>query len=366
MQEIQYKTFSLKTHKKNWYFKSPNLCQFELTFRCGLHCKHCYTDCYNKPDFIKDELDTKKIKLILDKVYGAGVIWLCFTGGDALTRKDFLDIYAYAKNKGFIISIFTNAYSMTKETADYFGKSPPFVLEITLNAVTKKKYEQISQVKGSFEKVMDGVKMIMQRKLTLKIKTQVTKDNLEELPKIKKFVEDLGLNFNPSPFLHARLDKNLGPCSLRIKPEEVAGLDKRLFNTSNKLFNDDCRLILNSKNQSPKTNHRTPNVTHQKPNTNLFSCAIGGGDGIHIDPYGNLVPCICIRESKINLLKESVEQARNRILSWVRSKTFPINSKCEACLIKDDCRLCPGKALLDTGSLGEPVEWFCELAKVCQ
>lgn len=108
MEEIQYKTFSLNTHKKNWQINNPNVCQFELTFKCGLHCKYCYTDCYNKPDYSKDELSTKEIKLILNKVYDAGVIRLCFTGGDPLARKDFLDIYAYAKIKGFIITIFTN------------------------------------------------------------------------------------------------------------------------------------------------------------------------------------------------------------------------------------------------------------------
>ncbi|MFQ5868041.1 MAG: radical SAM protein, partial [bacterium] len=87
MREIQYKTFSLRTHKKNWLLKRPNVCQFELTFGCNLHCKHCYTDCYNKPDCLKKELKTGEVKFILDKVYKAGVIWLCFTGGDPLTRK---------------------------------------------------------------------------------------------------------------------------------------------------------------------------------------------------------------------------------------------------------------------------------------
>jgi MoaA/NifB/PqqE/SkfB family radical SAM enzyme len=329
MKETQYRSFSLRTHKKNWRINSPNVCQFELTFKCSLHCRHCYADCYNKPDFIKDELDTKKIKLILDKVYSAGAIWLCLTGGDPLARKDFLEIYSYAKNKGFIVTLFTNAYSMTEEIADYLEKSPPFVIEITLNAVMKKTFEDISQVKGSFGKVMEGIKMITSRKLPLKIKTQVTKDNLEGLPGIKDFVEDLGLNFKPSPILHARLDKNLSPCSLRIKPEEAVELGKRLLDTGDKLADDDCRLMPITENRPPKTGHQLLNASHhapsaknQKPDTHLFSCAISGGDMVYIDPYGNLVPCICIRKPKINLCRESIKEARRNILTWVRSRTF--------------------------------------------
>jgi len=198
MKETQYIRFSAKTHTKNWQMRCPSVCEFELTFKCGLHCRHCYTDCYNKPGLIKDELDTKKIKSILDKVHAAGVIWLCFTGGDPLTRKDFPEIYAYAKNKGFIVTLFTNACSMTEEIADALKKSPPFVIEITLNAVTRDRYELISRVKGSFERAMDGIRMITERGLPLKIKTLVTRDNLEDVPRIKKYVERLGLDFKPS------------------------------------------------------------------------------------------------------------------------------------------------------------------------
>lgn len=374
MREIQYKAFSWRTHKKNWHLKSPNVCQFELTFRCGLHCKHCYTDCYNTlshsdpdlergeregeesqkrffvagaPQNDRGELNTAQVKFILDKVFNAGVIWLCFTGGDPLTRKDFLEIYAYAKNKGFIITVFTNAYSMTEEIADHLEKSPPFVIEITLNAVTQGLYEKISRVKGSFKKAMAGIELITQRKLPLKIKTQVIKDNFDELGKIKEFVENLGQDFRPSVFLQARLDGNLMPSDLRISAQEVLSLSGR-----NGAIKDDCGLL------SP--------TSASRPANNLFQCAIGGGDGAHIDPYGNLFPCICIREPKINLLKASFEQARNSILSWVRGKTFTIDSKCKICGIRNNCGICPGKALLETGSLEKPVEWFCELAKAYQ
>jgi len=349
MQEIQYKTFSLKTHKKNWHLKSPNVCQFELTFQCGLRCKHCYTDCYNQPGLARNELSTKEVKLILDKIHRAGAVWLCFTGGDPLTREDFPEIYAYAKNKGFIITVFTNAYSLTAAIADYFKKSPPFAVEITLNAATQELYEKISRVKGSFAKAMAGIKLIIQRKLPVKIKTQVLKDNFKELGKIKEFVENLGLDYTPNVFLHSRLDGNLTPAGLRISAQEVLSLNGR-----KERIKDDCGLLARP--------------LASRPANNLFLCAIGGGDGMHIDPYGNLFPCICIREPKVNLLKENVKEARGNILGWVRNKNFTINSnsKCKTCALKNNCASCPGKALLETGSLEKPVEWFCELAKARQ
>lgn len=359
MKEIQYKTFSLKVHEKNWRLKKPNVCQFELTFKCGIRCKHCYTDCYNKPGYVKKELTTQQVKFLLDEMYNAGVIWLCFTGGDPLTRKDFLEIYSYAKDKGFIITIFTNGCSMTKKIADYLKERPPFVIEMTLNAITKKIYEDISQVKGSFEKVMDGIKLITRSKLPLKIKTQVMRVNLEELPKIKGFVENLGLKYRPSVFLHARLNKDLAPCSLRISSREVL----RLSGDSDiDLKKEECLSVEPVRPVNPLTQSNGQNGLDE-PNNYLFNCAIGGGDGISIDPFGNLIPCVCIREPKVNLLEENIEQARKIVLDWVRGRVFITDSECKNCSIRDSCYNCPGKALLETGSLEGPVEWFCELAK---
>ena len=340
MREIQYKSFSLKTHNKNSRLGNPNVCQFELTFGCNLHCKHCYIDCYNKLDYLNKELKTGEVKLILDKVYQTGVIWLCFTGGDPLTRSDFLDIYSYAKDKGFIITIFTNGYSMTGEIVKYFKKRPPFVIEMTLNAVTEDLYEKISQMNGSFTKVMQGISLILKENLPLKIKTQITRDNLEELPRIKKFVKGSGLKFRPNSALHARLNGNTTPCNLRISPHEVLNLNGRV-----------------------KTGYLNELNKLNKPNNFLFHCAVGGGDGINIDPYGNIFLCNSIRKPAFNLLKVDIEYASYKLLPLVRNRKFATNSKCKDCSLRKFCRWCPGKAYLEMGDEEAPIPYYCEIAK---
>jgi len=398
MNEIKYKNFSFRAHKKNLRKNKPNVCQFELTFGCGLHCKHCYSDCYNTARYIKRELNTKKVKFILDKVYDQGILWLCFTGGDPLTRGDFLELYAYAKDKGFIVTIFTNGYSMNKRIVSYLRDGPPFVIEITLNAVTEDLYERISRVKGSFSKVMDGIDLILKAKLPLKIKTQITKDNIEQLPKIKQFIENLGLRFRPSVFLHSRLNGDLTPTDLRISPQEILSL-----NGNKRSSMDDCELLSKTENgstdspslerirllsvfdperdrrvepsrgsmnspclESCRVKSRQAQSRDRKPKTELFRCAIGGRDGIYIDPYGNIFPCSCIRKPRVNLLKEDIEEAHKKILHWVRTRHFTRNSECEECSIRSICYSCPGKALLETGDLEGISDWFCDLAHLMQ
>ena len=320
-----------------------SVCQFELTFGCQLHCRHCYTDCYNKSVYLKKELATDEVKYILDKMQRVGVIWLCFTGGDPLIRPDFLDIYSYAKQKGFIITVFTNGYSMSRRIVRYFSKKPPFVIEITLNSVTERSYENISQLQCSFSKVMDNIKVIMKENIPFKIKTQITKDNLEELPKIKNFVEGLGLKFYPSHILYPRLNGDLEPCNLRIAAQDVASLYR-----------------LNSTDWEKMTS-KVRNYT-----CCLFPCTIDGGDGINVDPYGNIFLCSLIREPNFNLLTTEIDYARSALLSYVRNRNFVSNSRCRTCISKELCGWCPGKAYAEKGSFEEPIEYYCKLAGMAE
>ena len=100
--------------------------QIELTHRCNLNCVHCY--CKGSEDVARNmshaarlasstenrELTTQEWKEILDEIHRKGCLWLCFTGGEPLIRDDFLEIYSYAKEKGFIITINTNGLLLTE------------------------------------------------------------------------------------------------------------------------------------------------------------------------------------------------------------------------------------------------------------
>lgn len=343
MKEIKYKNFSFNRHSKNLKKDIASVCQFELTFGCDLHCRHCYTDCYNKSTYLKKELTVGQIKYILDKIQRAGVIWLCLTGGDPLIRPDFLDIYSYAKEKGFIITVFTNGYSLTRQMIRSFKEKSPFVLEITVNSVTERSYEDISQVQGSFSKVMKNIEIILKENIPLKIKTQITRDNLEEVPKIKNFVEGLGLEFSPSHILYPRLNGDLKPCDLRITAQEALDLYGR------------------GESGQQKATDKT-----RDPVCRLFPCAIDGGDGINVDPYGNMFLCTLIREPNFNLLKTEVDHARRELLSQVRDRSFISDSRCRRCGYRQSCTWCPGKAYAEKGSFEEPIEYYCELAGMAE
>ncbi len=339
MKEIAYKTFSLKTHQKNLHFDKPSVCQFELTFRCPLHCRHCYTDCYNQAAYFKKELNTKQAKIILDKIHKAGVLWLCLTGGDPLARSDFSKIYLYAKEKGFMVTLFTSGFYLGPETIGVLKKSPPFVVEITLNAVSEELYEKIAQTKGSFSRVMKGIHLLLENRIPLKLKTMVTKDNFAQLPKIEEFVKRLGLEFQPDPIINPRLSGDITPCDLRVPPEELFALNK-------------------------ETREREGGQESRRCENPFYPCAIDGGSGFFVDPQGNLISCCLNRYHKINLLEIDVELAREESLSALRSKKFLRQAPCKSCELLSSCFWCPSRAYLEKADSEAPIEYYCRLAEL--
>lgn len=83
------------------------------------------------------ELTYKEHCRILDEVSAAGCLQVCFTGGEMFIRKDFLDIYTYAKRKGMLVTLFTNGTLSTPQITDYLVNWRPFSIEITLYGHSK-------------------------------------------------------------------------------------------------------------------------------------------------------------------------------------------------------------------------------------
>src|SRR3989442_3004005 len=222
---IEYKDFSLSVHTQAAEQNKLVNAQIELTYGCNLHCVHCCTDCYNRPDLIKQEMSYQEVIHILDQLYEQGCLWVCFTGGEIFVRKDFLDIYAYAKQKGFLITLFTNGTLITERIADYLKEHPPFSIEISCHAATEETFDQITQVKGSFQRFLKGMRLLVERGLPIKIKTNAMQLNKHELGQIKAFVEGLGTDFRLSSSIYPRLNGDLTPIMHRLSPEDIVELE---------------------------------------------------------------------------------------------------------------------------------------------
>ncbi len=345
----EYGDFSQDLHAEAGH--KPIVAQMELTCRCPLHCRHCYTDCFNNKESAGKELSTSQVKKIMDKCKRGGVVWFCLTGGDPMVRKDFGELYLYSKKLGFITSVFSSLVALNEDILEIFRTSPPFNVETTLNAATPEKYKEITRT-DLFKKHIASLKKLLKNKVPVRAKTQVTKQNISQIKKIKKLVESSGLDFRPSTMLHARLDHGLGTCSLRLDPQNAVSIN-RIYG----YFDDEESIRAGEKVDIKK-------MIGKPTDDKLLSCA-AGGHAFWINPQGKMLICGNLRMFDYDLLKKgnTVKKGFYALNKKVHSLRFKTKSICRFCKYRLICKWCPGRAFLETGSLEKPIDYFCRLTE---
>ena len=348
MKEISSEHFYGRLHNKKEYY--PWSGQIELTYRCNLNCIHCYCEGLEKKD---KELNTHQWKEILSEIYKEGCVYLTFTGGEPLIREDFLDLYSYAKEKGFIISLFTNGQGFTEEIIDYLAKSTPYSIEITLNGITKDTYEAITQIEDSYLKVIKTVKRLKEKRLPLILKANCLKQNKHEVAKIKVFTEKLlgkpsenKHYFRYGTMIYPRLNGDKTPCDHRLSFEE----------------------LLEVKRQDPDIWQEFQKGLHsdfpdfKRDRTFLYRCN-SWMTQFFINPYGRLKFCQFTEKFSVDLKTTSFKEGFYKVFPKVLKEQFKTDSKCRDCGLRPICYHCPARAYLETGDEETPVEYYCTLAR---
>src|SRR5271169_3843376 len=258
----------------------PMEVSIELTHRCPLDCQHCYN---NLPMADKtarhSELTLDEYKRLLDEIAAAGTFWVLFTGGEIFARADFLDIYAYAKSKGFLITLFTNGTMVTERIANYLAEYRPFAIEITLYGATRETYEALTQIPGSYDRCMRGIRLLLDRKLPLKLKTVPTTTNRHEVFEMKRLAEEeFGVEFKFDSLINPRIDCSQSPLAVRLSPEQAVELD-----FAEPKRKADYRRMAEQDLAAPI---EATAVQREK-----YTCG-GGIGGCAVDPYGTMSICV--------------------------------------------------------------------------
>ena len=349
MEELNYGDWSLGVHRLSVDNRVPIRGTIEVTYRCNNKCVHCYNNLpLHDKEARRKELTYEEHCRILDQIAESGCLWLLFTGGEIFVRKDFLDIYAYAKQKGFLVTLFTNGTLITSEIADYLMQLRPFNIEITLYGHTQKTYEQVTGVRGSFAKCMRGIRLLAERKLPLKLKTMAISSNKHELWDMKRFVEDeLGLEFKFDAIINPRCDFSLRPLDERLSPEEVVKIDlqdpKRV---------DELRKLI-------KRNIEFFDI--ERTGQAVWQCG-SGLTAFAIDPSGLLRMCIFFQNDGYDLVKGNFTEGWDQFLYNLRQTKISKETKCTGCAVRNMCGSCPANADLECRDKEAPVDFLCQVA----
>jgi uncharacterized Fe-S cluster-containing radical SAM superfamily protein len=182
LEQLSYGTFSAALRQRQAGERVPLQVSIEVTRRCPLECLHCYNKlAVGDKEAKSRELSKEEHLRFLDELVEMGCFWILYTGGEIFARKDFLEIYTYAKKKGVLITLFTNGTIINEQIADYLAEWPPFAIEISLYGRSRETYEALTAVPGSYDRFLRGIQLQKDRGLPLKLKTVATSVNKHDI-----------------------------------------------------------------------------------------------------------------------------------------------------------------------------------------
>ena len=315
----------------------------EITRRCNFDCIHCYLGSNkNRCDTSRGELITKEWLNIINEIAEAGCLYLLFTGGEPLLRKDFTDIYIHAKNKGLVITVFTNGSLINESLIKVLKEYPPNCVEVSLYGSTERTYETVTRRKGMFEKSLNGIRQLIDNGIPTRIKTILLTKNRHEFDDVRQMAESLGVRFRFDGMIFPCLDGNRAPTAYRVSPEEVA--EKNLI--ASRLISEWRSLAARLK-QVPLSDV-------------LFDCS-AGTNNFHIDPWGGLKPCLMVRDVCYDLLSGTFMDGWSNCIPEIRKKKIPLEFECKTCENRAYCGYCPAFFRLDTGSETKISKYLCRI-----
>ena len=349
MEQQGYGAFSADLHQRQAGERVPLQVSIEVTRRCPLECLHCYNNLpMGDMDAKRRELTKEEHFRVLDELVEMGCFWILYTGGEIFARKDFLEIYTYAKQKGFLITLFTNATIITEQIADYLAEWPPFAIEITLYGRTRETYEALTAIPGSYDRCLRGIKLLKDRGLPLKLKTVATSINKHEVMSMRRFAEDeLGVEFKVDGQINPRVDCSQSPLAVRLAPEEVVALDM----ATPKGMSEYRRL-------AQRDLENPPNLS---TSDSIYFCG-GGINSFAINAHGEVGICVISQQETFSVRGAGVKAVWEQSLLQLRMRKRTQVTKCMQCRIQSLCGMCPANGELENGDRESPVAFLCHVA----
>lgn len=322
----------------------PFMAHLELTYRCNLSCLHCYVS----QKRAKNEMSFPEIENILDQLAQANCLFLCFTGGEIFCRRDLMNILRAARERGFAMRLLTNGTLLTPNLADGLAAVNPLSVEMSLYAMTPALHDKITGVPGSHSKTINAIRLCRERALPVIVKTIFLKYNLGEYRALADF---------------ARATKSRFVFDYLLAPAD----DGRQLMDEHGLSEDEIYrfLVMHVGRSGVRRSHEAArkHVDRFRPDDFEPVCGLGCNT-VSITPFGDVLPCLSVRQSVGNLRARSFMSIWNdSALDKIRNIKYADLKDCVGCRFLDYCVRCPGVALSECGNIRARSYSACRAAR---
>ena len=217
----------------------------ELLPICNMNCDMCYIRLSRTEMEKKGRMRTADEWISMgEEMERAGVLFLLLTGGEPLLFPDFRRLYLSLRERGIILTVNTNGTLIDADWAAFFGENKPRRINITLYGADDRAYEMLCHYPGGFEKTVQGIRLLKERGVDVKINGSVTKSNRNDMEKIYAIGRELGAPVHMDTYMLPGIHERKLPfeAQSRLEPEEAAAAEMEMLR--NEMNPEDLRMYV--------------------------------------------------------------------------------------------------------------------------
>lgn len=328
---------------------------FELTAFCTLKCPMCYVRIdQEKANILGGKPCTAKEWIDLAGQFrDQGGVFLLLTGGEAMSRPDFPEIYTEVSRMGLYISLFTNGTTVDDRMLELLKKRPPAMVGITIYGASEDTYQSFGGSKGSFQRAVDGLdRLLTIPNLAIDVRFTVCRDNYRDLRRVYELAairnKLLSIDFGSCAPVR-------GACSdarrLRLSKEQVVEVNEILETIARPVLDEYDKMYGAGDHKSDTEAGRTAGPESLRGRG--WWCK-GGKNNVYIAWDGRMYPCDMAGYPYAFPLEQGFKKASEDIRHQVDSLLFP--ERCMSCANQKKICTCIPKAqseMKDCARMGE-------------
>ncbi len=319
---------------------------WNLTRRCNLRCRHCYTTSADVP--FPGELTHEQAMGVLDDLKAFGIPALILSGGEPLSRFDFFELAERAKELGFHhLSLSTNGTRIA-ENIDRIADIGFDYVGISLDGLGAMN-DWFRGVRGAFDEALTGVRACKARGVKVGLRFTITEANAGFLPGMLDLCDAEGVDkFYLSHLVYAgRGDKHRGEdaehslsrSAMDLLMERAwdavaAGKPLEVVTGNN---DADAVYFLNWAERK----FGSAKAAHVRAHLEAWGGNSSGLGVANIDPQGKVHPDTYWSDYTVGSVKETPFSALwtggDPMLATLRTRPRPLKGRCGDCTFKAVC-----------------------------
>lgn len=268
------------------------------TSACNLSCTGCWASEYgNKLNLSFDEIDS-----IITQGKEIGIFMYIYTGGEPLVRKkDIIDLCK--KHNDCVFLAFTNATLIDEDLAKQIREVKNFVPAISIEG--DKKTTDSRRGDGTYDKVVHAMEILRKYKVPFGASTCYTSANYESITDDEYFDRLISFGAKFAWFFHYMPIGNDAVPELLLNPDQRETVYRKIRDVRNRKS-----IFL---------------IDFQNDGEYIGGCIAGGRDYFHINPNGDVEPCVFIHYSDSNIREKTLIECLTSPLFMAYKEGQPFN-----------------------------------------